>query len=57
MKLLSSYYSEDNRLIAEVHQYDEQTYAVLFQDGTEKVTRSYYPTLQQAENAAEDFVN
>jgi hypothetical protein len=56
MKLLSSFYSNDNVRIAEVHQYDEDTFVVLFQDGQAPVTRTYFSVLQRAENAAEDFV-
>ena len=59
MMHLSSYYSEDSTLRAEVHRVDEMTYVTIMAEDSASETREkrvYFGNLQDAENAAEDFV-
>lgn len=56
MKLLTTYFSDDDQLKAEVYIMDEITYMVEMIGPGEKVSRTYLDTMGRAENVAEDFI-
>lgn len=56
MKQISTYYSDDDQLKAEVYIMDEITYMIEKYGPGDKVSRVYVNTMGQADNIAEDFV-
>lgn len=56
MRHISTYYSDDKSLQAEVYNTDEITYLVELISSDGNVNRTYVDTMDRAEGIAEDFV-
>ena len=56
MKTISEYYSDDDMRKARVLRMDEHTYRVDFFSDSKNTSHTYYDTLEQAEEYAEDYV-